>query len=247
MMKKHLLLWHVGLGDAVMCHGLVRSLVERYGDLTLPVLPPYANSIRWMFCDDPRIEFIVLEGWNKIIDDLEIHRRHISNWIDTSNYYVTSIGFLNESDRLFDGSSDPIDVRFYKQANVPWEAKYTKVKFLKAPNQISVPDVPYAFIHEDPTRNLLIDHSLVSNSLLKVYATDYHVDNIFQYSDLLRNASEIHVIDSSFANIVEVWGIPCKKFLYDAKHIRFCQGWPAYRRDWIVCETYTSSNLWQSK
>lgn len=235
--KKHLLLWHIGLGDAFMCHGLVRTLVERYGDITLPILPDYEASIKWMFKDDPRIEFFVLPEWNKLVNDLELKKEHLAKYLNFKDWNVTEIGFFNEKNRLFDGTKATIDQRFYAQADVPFENKYNKVKILRASNQIEVPKGKYAFVHWDKTRGMTFDLDLMDKRLKVVQSTDYKRENIFEYVDLIRGAAEIHVADSSFANLIELVGAPGKKWVYDTKHLRVrTQGFPTYLRDWTIVD-----------
>lgn len=235
--KKHFLLWHVGLGDAFMCHGLVRFLAEKYGDITIPVIADYETSIRWMFADDSRIEILALPKWNKLVDDLALKREHLTKYIRLRDYNVTEIGFFNTKIPLFDGSKATIDQRFYAQADVPFENKYNNVRVLRAPNQIEVPKVRYAFIHIDKTRGMVFPFDRVGRGLKHIFSTDYKRENIFEYMDLLRHANEIHVADSSFANLVELVGSPAKKFVYDTKHIRHTtQGFPCYLRDWTVVD-----------
>ena len=123
------------------------------------------------------------------------------------------------------------------QADVHFENKYNKVKILRASNQIEVPKGKYAFVHWDKTRGMTFDLDLMDKRLKVVQSTDYKRENIFEYVDLIRGAAEIHVADSSFANLIELVGAPGKKWVYDTKHLRVrTQGFPSYLRDWTIVD-----------
>lgn len=232
-MKKNLLLWHVGLGDAFICNGLVRTLGERYGQLIIPVIPDYYETIKFMYSDLDCIEVLKLPEWNKFVDDLELRLKHFDNLLNLNDYNLTAIGFLNESEGLWDGMRS-IDRGFYAQANVPFSYKWSKCWFPRSDHQIPVPKGDYVFVHMDRTRRLDFGSSFNYSA---VYNTDYFTNNIFDWEDVIRGAKEIHVMDSCFANWIELMEglshIP--KVLYDTKHIFGHPGFPTYRRpEWKV-------------
>ena len=152
-MKKNLLLCHVGLGDAFICNGLVRTLGERYGNLIVPSIPDYYETVKFMYSDLDSIEVLKLPEWDKFVDDLELRRRHFENLLNLTDYNVTALGFLNETEGLWDGMRS-IDRGFYAQAKVPFSYKWSKCWFPRSDNQIPVPEGDYVFVHMDKTRRL---------------------------------------------------------------------------------------------
>lgn len=232
-MKKNLLLCHVGLGDMFICNGLVRTLVDRYGDLTVPAIPDYYDTIKYMYSDDDRIEVLRLPAWDKFVDDLELRRSHFKDVLDLEDYHVTALGFLNEHENVWHGARK-IDKGFYAQAKVPFNHKWSRCKWPRAEKQLPVPDGDYIFVHIDKTRQLSFNPTF---DLPVVYNTDYYTSNLFEWEDIIRNAKELHVIDSCFSNWIELMeGISLTpKVLYDTKHLFGHPGFPTYlREEWKV-------------
>lgn len=226
---KNLLLSHVGLGDMFICNGLVRTLADRLGQICVIALPDYYESVRFMFSDEPRIEVIKLHPMDRQIDDLEFKRKHLEGLLDLSNYNEIAIGFLHKSLNVWHYPS--IDQGFYGQLGLPFHYKWSEYKAPRFNVIDNVQRKPYVFVHEDPSRNLLIDS--LPSGLDIVRPSDFSFRNIFMYENLIRGASEIHVIDSAFSNFIEhLHDLTMPKYLYDAKHISGGKGFPVYRNKW---------------
>tara|TARA_R110000824_G_scaffold332444_1_gene519061 strand:+ start:572 stop:1489 length:918 start_codon:yes stop_codon:yes gene_type:complete len=78
-----------------------------------------------------------------------------------------------------------------------WEAKPGKLA--NEVTQALLPDCPYVFVHDDPTRKLVIEDSLLPRGLKIVRASDCYGDTIFDYIPLMEQAESCHFIDSSVA------------------------------------------------
>ena len=64
---------------------------------------------------------------------------------------------------------------------------------------------PFILIHEDIERGFVIRHKLLPEGIRRVYVLPYSL--IFHYIGLIFHAEEIHCIDSSFINLVNVLDI----------------------------------------
>lgn len=62
-----------------------------------------------------------------------------------------------------------------------------------------LPDCPYVFVHDDPTRGFKIQDSLLPRGLKIVRASDCYGESIFDYIPLMEQAQSCHFIDSSVA------------------------------------------------
>lgn len=185
-MNRTLLRWHLGLGDALICNGLVRVLVERGLALTLPSKPHNEPSVRAMFSDlGDAVEVL------PVLDD----------------------DYINpHSDELrlgyFGDNFDPRrwDESFYHQAGVPFLAKWQKFKL---PNEVY--DIQRnegrVFIHDDAERGFVIN--MEGYRPLKK-------GTIFEHLPVLECGctEEIHCINSCFAILADLIKAPGKKYLH---------------------------------
>lgn len=230
MVKDNLLLWHIGLGDALICNGLVRALHERLGQLTLPVLPKYQSSIDWMFSDLPGVTTLPLTGFDDLTNDLGLRRHHLDGIVALGDYNVIALGYLNESAAFWKGQRT-FDQAFYDQADVPFEFKWSRFFHRRHPDQLAPPAEPYVFVHMDARRQYTFepqiggDYRIVTNE-------EYQTDNFFRLQDLLEHAQEIHVMESSFSNWLEL--MPeyrdRRMVVYDTKHQSAGPAFPMLKR-----------------
>ena len=92
---------------------------------------------------------------------------------------------------------------FYKQLDIDygetwnWTAK--PGRFASDITNTLMPDCPYVFVHDDPTRDLKIDDSLLPRGIKIVRASDCYGETIFDYIPLMEQAQSCHFIDSSVA------------------------------------------------
>lgn len=227
---KNILISHVGLGDMFICNGLVRHLVTSLGQLSVIALPEYFESVEFMFSDDPRIDVVKLNPMDKKVDDLELKWHHLKDLLDWSQYNTIPIGFLHRSLNVWNYPS--IDRGFYSQLDLPFDYKWDKYHAPRyALTGVDI-KVDYVFVHEDPLRNLTLNLSF-DDVYHVIRPTDFNFSNIFMYEDIIRGASEVHVIDSAFSNFIEhMSDLTIPKYLYDAKHIAGTKGFPVYRNNW---------------
>jgi hypothetical protein len=102
------------------------------------------------------------------------------------------------------------DEAFYKQIGLKFERSWTDFLFernlINEKNLIKKLNISdkYVFLHEDRSRNLLIDRSYIQNKEITVFEPDFNfTNNIFDYISILENASEIHCIDSCFKQLAD--------------------------------------------
>lgn len=172
---------HLGLGDHIICNGLVRHIHSIHGNLVLACKPHNLKSVRSMYCDT-NIEFLV--G-----DDARAESLY-------SNYdKVYRVGFesLNYSNGI------AIEKQFYELCGLSHSLKYNGI-FPRIDTNIVHPIGDFIFIHDDPRRGMPI----MLNNTMKVYKPNVE-DNrsILEYRDIIKTAKEIHVIESSFMHLIE--------------------------------------------
>lgn len=195
--------WHLGLGDHLLCNGLVRVLVKRGMRLMLPCYQHNLASLEAMFNDiKESVEFRVvaeLSGW----DGEVINLGYYGSNFDTARW----------------------DESFYRQAGVPFLSKWEEFKFGVFTDWVTTPP-PKVFIHDDASRGFVIP--------IEGHRPDRITELSGHYSDL-RNAKEIHCINSSFAILADLINAPGRKVLH--RYARPDGGvLPIYGRDWEIRE-----------
>lgn len=227
---------HTRLGDMILCNALIRILARKNKDkiLNLFCRSKHKKLIKYMYRDNKRIKLIDINESPKLIDEkllMKYEAIFIQNYIKTKSInkknYIT-IGFDNY-DKIKKLNPDkkhpwPCEIIFYKQFNIPFNKRFTdsywkrdinaeKKLFDKKINN----NEKYIFVHDDPKRNIYIKKLNSDNKIKKIIRNDVK-ENIFNYAHILENASEIHIMESSIRQIIEVLKLKTNKlFLYKGR------------------------------
>lgn len=187
-MKKRLFLkWHLGLGDALICNGLVRNLLETQAhEIVLPSWPHNAPTVRAMFSDLESVSVVEIISAGELI-------------LAAKNYeHVLPLGYYGEN-----FNEAQWDVSFYQQAGVGFLEKWGR---FECPEPRSSRAVEPVFIHDDIERGYCIPME-GRRPLPRA--------SLFDFIEDLRGAREIHCINSCFAILADlITGCPAKKFLH---------------------------------
>lgn len=186
---------HLGLGDHIICNGLVRSLIKKDQEYKLFVKSANLTSVSFMYRDLNNLSFIDS-------DDIDMDFT-VNSYINNEKIQDSDIikaGFYKHPD------SKEFDDSFYLQNNLPFEYRWSKFFFIRDIeseknlfNKFGVTENNYVFIHDDSSREINIDESYILNKSLKVVRPIKGLtDNIFDYCYLMENSKEAHFIDSSF-------------------------------------------------
>lgn len=192
---------NTGLGDHIICNGLVRYLIKKhnYDEVLLVVKHHNLNNVRRMFRDLRQIRYIGINTDDdvKYKSDIHLHR----------------IGIDGVDINCFDRS-------FYDQAGVPfperwdsWFIERDKEREDALFNSLLI-DGDYIFVHDVSSkgvRNLKIESNLRQIKPTK----SPEESSIFDWLKVIENAKEIHVINSSFVHIINSLEIECKLHYHD--------------------------------
>lgn len=195
-MSNHLCFFgHLGLGDHLISNAIVRHLAKDREKVLVLCKERNAPSVEFMFRDlanvtpIPKLEEADAKAW---VDQYE----HGGGDVLRNGIYGQFFTFTNW------------DRCMYRQAKVPFYWKWSKFFVAKtdAP-EITPPDGEYAFVHDDPVRGFTLDRNLIG---CPIQISPSNAGHIFQWRNVIENASEIHCIDSSFANLVDL--LPIEDF-----------------------------------
>jgi len=216
---KEVYIWHhLGLGDAIMCNAIVRNFAKRYDLVHLFVKTRNIKNVEFMYRDLKNIDFITGVG-----DQDEFVKR----FLDINRYInLQKIGheYLNNTKLNFDEA-------FYEQVKIPFEKRFTdfyvqrdmemEQKLCKILNPT---EEPYIFVHRDNDRGNPMNFDYIKNKNLKIIESNYKLDDIkeyllFHYIKLIEEAEEVHVMESSFKNMINHC-IENKENVYLHKYMR---------------------------
>lgn len=186
-MKLHI--WHhLGLGDHILCNGLVRSYAEN-NDIILFVKKRNLTNVKRMFRDLTNIIYI---------SGLGEQDQFVNHYLDINKY----IRLL----KVTAADSANFDKELYKSGAVPFNYKYSKFYFERDLDkeqelfkQIVGLDKEYIFIH-----HTYVNPIKLKTNLRIINAHDYKDINIFDWGLIIERAKEIHVENSSFLNLIDL-------------------------------------------
>ena len=183
---------HLGLGDHLICIGLIRALVKDT-DKTfyLACLPQNYHSVTWMFKDLSNLFIFTVSSGREA--------RQFSGFL---NAQLLQIGVNDVDVHRFDAF-------FYEQHHVPFDLRWQNAYVSPGPNSEKL----YEQLVPNQEKFMLVCDASSSgkSSGLKI-ENPHHLkmiyvfpatNNIFDWTKLILQASEIHSIDTSFLHLVE--------------------------------------------
>lgn len=232
-MKSHFIIHHLGLGDHIVCNGLVRELLKECDILFFPVKHHNVDNIRYMLKDvSENIAYIPISNDSEMLQQYQHHQNIIDKTIRLGSF--SSKNWLKNREHFCEA--------FYRHAGVAydkrWESfyiEYDKNSFVDYNNKM------YNFLHEDKSRNYLIDDKYKFHP----YYEPAHAlgqsssTTIFDYYNIINQSNIIHCMDSSFClwiDHVDVFKHKEKYIHRYAKERKLRNGglWPKYKNNWSI-------------
>ena len=188
---------HQGLGDHIICNGLINYLTKKNVHIYMPVKSRDFKNISYLYSQNKYITLFEIQS-DKEADDVKAYSK-------INKLQTLKVGFKK--------NKPPFNLSFYKQLQIPYEISFENFfiprdyqkeielfNYLK--NYHKVVD-DYQLVHNQSSygkADLKINPNL--NSIYVDKNTDIF-KNIFFYVKLIEDAKEIHCLDSSFLHLVE--------------------------------------------
>jgi DNA-directed RNA polymerase subunit L len=189
---------HLGLGDHIICNGLVRY-IKKFEDVVYVFSKPHNTiNVEYMYRDNPNIKVL------SVGEDIDV-----VNYINNNNISdkVIKIGF----DKL-NNECNTFDEEFYESLNIPFLVRFDdfyikrdldlEQKIIK---ELNPNNEKYIFTHN-------IDKSKI-NTNLKIIDNPVNY-SIFNLISLIENAEEVHLMESSIKNLINSYKMEKPKFFY---------------------------------
>ena len=197
---------HLGLGDNLICLGLIRALSRREPDthFYLACLHRCYPSLAWMFQDLDNIFLFAVESGREA--------RQLAGFF---NARYLPIGIENVDLLQFDRF-------FYEQHGVPLEERWSNCQVPPGPQSEALfaslnPDnEPYFLVCDTQSEFSRYDLEIQNPLGRKVIELAPLTNNIYDWTKLALFAQEIHTIDTAFVHFIEstLINAPAKPLFY---------------------------------
>ena len=203
-MNDLLILPHLGMGDMLVVNAIVRHYAK---ENAVCVVCKHHNmtSSAFMWRDLTNVELIGVAG-----NDNDKEAKEVADHAEQQGFSVLRLG--NFGQKPFDVQK--WDREFYRQAGIDFQMCWNGFKVNRQPSReiypIDTGKSDYCFIHEDRARGHVINEKYLPKSIRgrkggmkRVYADPKRTDNIFDWWNIIDGATEIHVMESCFAILID--------------------------------------------
>jgi hypothetical protein len=203
---------HLGLGDHIICMGLVLELADRFarGSVHLAVKRGYLDTVRALYARAPKVQVFPVDAAATEQQVYE-HARRL-------NLKVARI-VMNAHDR------PAWDRSFYEQVGIDFELSWER--FTPGDVESEAEELfrrlvgarPYQLVHDDGSIGHFALHIPENGARLYV-RPEPSASGLLAWTKIIREASEIHCIDSSVVHLVDrMPDVPGQQlFLHDARN-----------------------------
>lgn len=205
-MKSIFIYHHLGLGDHIICNGLVRELANREQArfVYLPTKSKYMNTVPRMYADDSRIVCVPVLG-------------------DQDVPHLPQIKFCQNVFKVgFEKCRVDWDVSMYDSVSVPFEKRWTSFKCHRDMGRekmlegiVNPDNEPFILVHDQTSVGRLPFTHREDIKVIKVepVSKDGWSDCLLDWCGLMQKAEEIHCVDSSFIHLCTSMGV--KGYFHD--------------------------------
>ena len=203
---------HLGLGDHIVCNGLVRNLINSGKEYKMFVKHHNYDSVSFMYRDLQNLSFIAVN------DDQEVSSFITKNKNGEDN--LITIGFESREGVGF-------DKLFYIQHLIPFEKRWSDFKIMRDYDRedylykkLNPSNEKFILIHRSGSDGAdRINYDILSKDIKLIYVEN-HTGNIFDYLGLSEKAEEIHCVESSFHHIIDSLDLNKNIFFHNNKNSR---------------------------
>jgi hypothetical protein len=211
-----LFLSHMGLGDHIGMIGAVNYLSFRYDEIHVACLPQYQVTLTNVYKNNPLVKILPL----KLSKTSGYYASNPWEWVNEVNSLLptTSYTYIYRSGLLKPNSFiGAFPIGFYWDLAMDPEIRHTYFHIAEPKESIELyshlKDKEYIFVHEKSSNNFvkLVSWDISTTLTIDPNTNHYEITHplyslaqlfvdvpFLNYCDVIRNAKEIHVVDSSF-------------------------------------------------
>jgi len=206
---------HLGLGDSIICNGLVNFLSNKYQKIHLPVKESNFEMLSYFYSENKKVYLFKVKNDTRE-DDIEKYSQF-------NNLDILRIGF----NRI---GKKPFNKAFYKQLKLPYRYSY---KYFSLPkNKLHEEDLKehlISFYKVNPNKYTLVHNEyqwpggryelkgVNKENVIYINKETDKYKNLFYYRKLIEDASDIHCINGSFLHLVERVSTKAKLYYHNLR------------------------------
>ena len=208
MSDKSYIYHHLGLGDHLICDGLVRKIVNAnpWDKLQLVVKNKNFNNVSRMYSDLPELTFFKVDKDQEFVDFCDENKA----WDK-----VFKIGFELCRAEDFDKSFyDCVGMPFHHRWD-SWGLERDYEQEAKITAELNIQG-DYIFVHDESSVG---DYNLNIKSSLRQVKPDRlkSEQSIFDWMGVIENAKEVHGISSSFTHLIDSMELKNELYFHNIK------------------------------
>jgi hypothetical protein len=202
---------HLGLGDHIICNGLLNHFSKSFDTIYLPVKSRDLDNVEYLYKNNKKIRIFKIEHETELQD--------IQSFAKNKKLKILKVGFKKRQ--------PPFNLSFYNQFGLPYEYSIDLFKLPRNPKKEAqlldhLKDYygitgEYQLVHNTSSYGTV---GLKINPSLSIIYMDKESDlfkNMFLYTAVIENSTEIHCLDSSFLHLVERTYTLAKLFFHKVK------------------------------
>ena len=198
--NKNLIVYHhIGLGDIVICNGMINYISSLVENLYLVVDRKFEKQAKYLYSENSNVNIFEVKN--------ETRSQDVINFAKENNVQILKIGYEKVK-------KNPFNTFFYKQLKLPYDYSY---KYFSVPKDLTKSNKLREHLYnifKVKSENFILIHSEssyekydleISSTYDKIYINKESdiFGNMFLYEELIKNAKEIHCINGSFFHLVE--------------------------------------------
>lgn len=250
MIKEKLIIHHnSGIGDHIICNGLVNYFAERKKIFLICLFNNYI-SIKYLYSENISVTVLpvpTLKFINKFIK--KVFNNNKFDLHKSFSKFYSILFFCNLLYVGFDKIKYPEwDRSFYETNKLSFNIRYEKLRLPKKepsfPKKINLED-EYILIQDETSKSKAKFELKIHSEYKKIYINKKLTKNFFSNIHLIKNAKEIHCIDSSLVHLVEaVDDINSQLFFHDIRK-HYQNSFFSARKFWNIVK-YDDCTTWGS-
>ena len=203
-MNELLIRGHLGTGDMLVMNAIVRHYAKENA-VCVVCKNRNMTMAAFMWRDLTNVELVNVED-----NDNDKEADEVCGVAELNGRPVLRLGFTGK--KPFDVQK--WDSEFYRQAGIDFQMCWNGFKVNRQPSReiypIDIGKSNYCFIHEDKARGHVINEKYLPKSIRgrkggmkRVYSDPKRTENIFDWWNIIDGATEIHVMESCFAILID--------------------------------------------
>jgi|688.fasta_scaffold319632_2 hypothetical protein len=189
---------HLGLGDHIICNGLVRYYRDMYQKVTVFCKLHNFENVKYMYRDDENIIVLPIGEDSDVLNYIQVNKLEKD---------IIKIGFGHM------GIGSSFDESFYTGVNLPFEYRFSKFYFLRDSQK---EDEAFSFVNSINEEYIFIHGNVDKNKIRKDLKI---IDNplefgIFDIIKIIENATEVHIMESSVKCLINSYIFNKPYFFY---------------------------------